>query len=50
MDVPDKLTLPQGMCSGQLVEENPVCFEKDATLLYCAMQYQLNYRLLSVIN
>jgi hypothetical protein len=38
------------MCSGEFDEENPVCFEREDSPLYGAMQYQINYRLLSVIN
>jgi len=38
------------MCYGAPDEENPLCFEREDSLLYGAMQYQINYRLLSVIN
>jgi hypothetical protein len=48
--VPEGITFPQGMCSGEPDEENPVRFKRKDSPYYGAMQYQLNYRLLSVIN
>jgi hypothetical protein len=38
------------MCPGELDEENPVCFEKEDSPFNGAMQYQINYRFISVIN